>query len=371
MLIQAVPLRAAELDDYAAEIFTKTHNKLKEMIELYDTRESYPDSSWIPFRRDKKKIESEIDVLIDEALAMLEISKLTDYRKEYIELRDKVAVLNKKIDKLRRKMVIAPEEESPLDFWSTSKEDYQKKIDRKKRKIERIREEQEEIVEQIRLEFKNIGIDVEDKQIRFFLSTISEENIFSLSAVFHNVKQINGQFAQLVKDTGEDVEAARSYFGMYMLMVKILIRAHDHFIQAIDQDYTPRVGGLLEDNRTLKKETEKLLGQERDRESIRLLRSNLKAQETTEKAGRLYLRYLSDQRERLTRNREPLHHKYAVAQNTYKTAKIAASLITIIDSSIKDLTTLLKMELPEMIPFENAELQKKFEEITTLIKKEE
>jgi len=373
LLILPWPLGARELDEFATSIFDRTHDRIKKVLSLHDEHDDLPDSSWVPFARDKNRNADKITALIDEVIDVLETSKINELRGLYIEKEEQIALLQEEIDHLRQGKITAPmaEDSSGWTPWVKTREKYQKSIEEKIGKIESASRNKDAIVEKLHTEFNRIGIELSGEQVRFFLSTISEENIFCLCAVFHNVKQISLQFAELARVSGEDVEAAKRYYGMYTMMVKVLLRAHDIFIDEIESHYVPEVRKILKENAVLAEDTKLLMRKEKDQECLDILRLNLEAQGLTDRAGRLYVQHLGEQKRRLQQNRATLYKTYRVARNTYDTAKVAANLVALLNTNIRDLNALQKLQLPDMIPFENRELQSKFEEITLIMERGE
>ena len=59
---------------------------------------------------------------------------------------------------------------------------------------------------------------------------------------------------------------------------------------------------------------------------------------------------------------------YRVAKNTFDTVKLSAELIRLMKSNQASFNALMNIQIPEIVPFKNIEMQKKFEELSLLLK---
>ncbi len=58
----------------------------------------------------------------------------------------------------------------------------------------------------------------------------------------------------------------------------------------------------------------------------------------------------------------------ALAQNTYQTVEVSASLLVIIKTSKDSFDALISLQIPQIIPFENLNMQTKYQELSELLK---
>ncbi len=96
------------------------------------------------------------------------------------------------------------------------------------------------------------------------------------------------------------------------------------------------------------------------------MRSNLEAQQFTLQAADMYREYLEQQQQGLRDAREKLTGNLSVAENTYETVKISGDLLRVLRASDE----LFDLQVPELQPFENMELKREFEKLTTQLRQE-
>ena len=351
------------LDEYGKRIFNEAYGKLSDILVRTDRHKDLPDSAWLS--EDKQSNRRKIRALVEEALAILELSKITECARKHEALKVKIRAAYDEIAEYQRKKITAPTESSWF-FGARTKKEIQALIDAKKDAA--CKEQPRKLVQAMRDEFKAAGLTITAEQVNFFLASVAGDGALQLNAVFHNIKQINLQLAQLVQESDEDAETAKKYYGLHVILIQILIDGHRTFVNSIENDYLPRVADLLKANAANHRETRELIRRTEDGQSLRILEANLRAQAITDRAGWLYQEHLKRLKNKLEKSVRSLQQKHLVARNTYNTAKIASELVKLIKASEKELTALQGLELPELIPFENVELQRKFEQITQQLK---
>ena len=78
---------------------------------------------------------------------------------------------------------------------------------------------------------------------------------------------------------------------------------------------------------------------------------------------------LEKQENALEKALESTNEQISVAYSTYDTAANSANLVNLINETQDTFNRILDMQLPEIIPFENIELENKFIEISSQILK--
>ena len=73
---------------------------------------------------------------------------------------------------------------------------------------------------------------------------------------------------------------------------------------------------------------------------------------------------LETQKESLEEASEITKEQITVAYSTYDTAANSANLVSLINETEDSFNKILDMQLPEIIPFENTELELKFQEVS-------
>jgi len=361
------PARTRGLDDYAKEAFKKCYGKLGELLDRQDRHEKLPESTWWAWVEDKKSNLAARKELIDEVLEVLGVSGLSALAAEHAELAEGIESARKQIARHQRDKLVAPAERP---WWSLGKSraDHQEAIDAQRKRIESLQARQGEIVAEMRKQFEAIGVPLTDERVEFLLASVSGGDALELTSAFHNIKQINEQLVKLMAETDEDPDTARRYYGLHVILVEVLIDAHKVCAHAIEDDYVPRLEKIIADNGAVRQKTRQLLAKSGVK-ARPALQANLAAQDVTERAAKLYVRHLRDQRAKLLQTAATLAKDHAVATNTYETATVAGKLSDLIEASEQKLMALQKLQLPELVPFRNTQLRRKFEELTLKIKR--
>jgi hypothetical protein len=364
-------------DNATAELWDKMLPKLRSALKLKDKRDTLPDSSL--FGEDKKSNQKEINELLDEAVGILVISDTQSFRTEIDSLEKDIQEAKKKIVEYEEKRISASSDTSAWKAWETSKEDYGNKIEDQKERIEKWEAEIEKVKGSLREELRALGLNVNSEQVDFLLSTIVGENVVQVIVAFENVKGLTLQLEQLLVQSGENIETARRYYGMYTVLLEILDRMYHQILQDIDQKYIPQIvggknekgknlEGIIPKTEKLSRETNRLLQKDESARNREVLSANLRAQSLTLEAARLYRRYLEEQRADLAIAKKKLAPDLAAAKNTYETVKVSSELIAMMKSGQNLFDTLKSLQVPELRVFENLEMKKEFQKLTVQIK---
>jgi hypothetical protein len=188
----------------------------------------------------------------------------------------------------------------------------------------------------------------------------------ALSAVFDNVRALNGQLERMLRESPGDPEAARRYYGIHVVLIRAVVAAHEATLANIEDRYLARIDGLAEQNAAVRRQTEALLKKAAPGQR-RILEANRRAQDTTDEALALYRRHLESVRDRLETALAAVRGRYEIARNAYETISISSALAAEMQTALEDLAALREMSLPELIPFDSEALAQKFSEITAAL----
>jgi histone H3/H4 len=369
VLVSAIMLAAPSclsaeegLDKHSSKAWDESRKVLGNALALENEKINLPEKAWL--RRDQQSVDKEIEALLDDVLEVMEFSELGDARKEYAELKEDIAKLSAEMTELGEKKISASEGSALNPF---SREAIENKIEGLKKDIGDKKQEQRDIIKKMKTAYHNMGVEISEDQVRFFLSSVSGENIIDLSSVFYNIKEITAQLQMLSNDMPDETETVKRYYGMYVVMVKALMRAHEKFNIEVDNKYLPRLEELERENEAAAEQTRKLLSMDSSDERRAILEASQETQRITADAIELYRKHLEDMKKRIAEGQENIYDRYKVAENTYRTIKVAAGLAEIMKASVKEFNTLQEMHLPDLMPIKNEALQRKFDEITNEI----
>ncbi|MCF8003636.1 MAG: hypothetical protein K9L32_05425 [Chromatiaceae bacterium] len=337
--------------------------KLEETLQIEESRAALPDQAWLG--RDKLDADADINALLDASVAILSGSPVQAYRAQIESLRTQIAQARTDIDQFRRARIAAPTE----SLIATTVAGYDARIAEREADIREYRAELERIKAEFVRELRAMGLELSYDQVDLLLATVVGDNIIDLGIVFDNVKAITAQLETLVEESGEDLESARRYYGMYVILLRALARMHSDVAQAIETRYIPEINAIAGRAADLSEETRALMRSQPERSQ--LLRNNLQAQQLTIEAAGVYRDYLAEQRNEVEQARSALDADIETAWNTYQTVRVSGELVDLVQSSQSLLDGLLEREVPPLRPFQNLEMQRELEKLTRELRRSE
>jgi hypothetical protein len=352
-----------EEKDHFSQVWDGVLPTLEETLALQERQAELPKSSW--FGEDQASNREAVDALLDQAVDVLSTSDVQHYRDEIRTLRREIEQARQDIAEYRRLRVSAPRE----SLVKKTASDYEEDIRAREKDIGRYEDELTRIKREFSADLRGMGLELSDEQVELLLSTVVGDNLIDLGIVFDNVKAITGQLERLVEESGEDLQSARRYYGMYVILLKSLHRMHLQVEQAIAGKYIPQIDAIVERAQKLSAQTRGLLEQNPEKQDI--LAANLQAQQLTIDAAGVYRNYLNEQGRQVTAARVELETDIAAAWNTYETVRVSGELVGLVQSSRKLLDGLLDRQVPALRPFENLEMQREFEKLTAQLRANE
>jgi hypothetical protein len=330
--------------------------KLGETLNLQERQAELPAHAWIG--ADKASNQAEINGLLNEAVEILSSSGTQDYRARIRALQAAIAQANQEIADYRQRRVSAPEK----SVVQKTVEDYNRAIEEKTAAVRRDQKALADLKQEFAAELRKEGLQLSDEQVDMLLSTVVGDNLIDLGVVFDNVKAITQQLQHLVEESGEDLQSARRYYGMYVILLKALRQMQLQIEQAITKTYIPQIDAISARAQALTAQTRALEKQSPDKKA--LLAANLEAQTLTIRAAGVYRQYLTEQAQQIAQARGVLEKDIAAAWNTYETVRVSGELVGLFKSSSQLLDGLLNRQVPPLRPFQNLEMKREFEKLT-------
>ncbi len=345
----------ADEEDFA-HVWETVVPTLDQALILEERQQALPESAWLG--TDRKSNRDEIDALLDEAVEILAVSPALKYRDRIQALQQEVERARAEIADYRQKRIAAPTESTIKKTVS----DYDDLIAARENDIQRIHKQIDGLKRDFGQELRGLGLEINDEQLEFLLSTVVGDNLVDLGVLFDNVKAITLQLEKLVEQSGEDLRSARRYYGLYVVLLKSLDRMHTRIEGAIAEQYVPQIDGIIGQAQALAEETQRLLKESPGKGD--LLSGNLQAQQLTIQAAGVYRQYLQDQAKQVRKAREELEKDIAAAWNTYETVRVSGELVGLVRSSQLLLEGLMNRQVPALRPFENLEMQREIQKLT-------
>lgn len=347
-----------EKDALFGQVWNKITPRLNKVLFLEKEQETLPESAW--FGRDQQENKSEINNLLDEAVSILSISHTAHTRERISALEQKNREMKQKISQYRQAQVSAPIRST----WKMTVADYEEKIQQLTDLINQSQTTIAQLKTQFAQELSDKGLFITQEQLDILLSSVVGDNIIQSSIVYDNVKQISQQLMDLTVKSGEDIETSQRYYGMYTVLLKTLQHMQHTFINNIDEKYLPKIEQIMANVQDLIASTQNFLRGNLDKNRHQHLLANLEAQNLTIKTARLYKKHLIKQRSQIVIATDKTASDLQIAQNTYKTVRVSGELINLLRTSQKSFETLLKIQVPELLVFENLQMKQEFAILT-------
>lgn len=351
------PAMAQEEPFIYTPVWERIIPELQKISELEELQKDLP--KWSILRNNQKKNRSKIEALLDESVEILGLSDARPYRAEIAELETQNQEDEARIAQLREDRIGAPDSA----VWQASTEDINRKIGTIERRIDERLVKIQDLKRTFAGEVSETGLDLSPEQLDFLLSTVVGDTVIDIHIAFYNVKMVTSQLEKLTAESLENIELARRYYGMYTVLLELMDHVYEAALEDIDLEYLPEIQGILGRSASLMRETKALMAAATPSHKS-ALQANAAAQELTLNAAGIYRDYLEDQRKGLREARMRLKKDLAVARNTFETVKLSGDLLTVMRSSEQLFELLYELQVPELRPFENVEMQREFDRLT-------
>jgi len=313
----------------------------------------------------KEEREAEVRDLLDSALAIVTDAPILQLQEAIRKHREKIAEAKERIASLREKRLGAPESGLMPGILTDTQETIDKSIAKLQEDIHNREAEIGQTKENIGKALAAAGVDLSKDQLDLLLDSVLGGDLLKLVTAFEVSKVADERLASLVKQSSEDIKAARRYFAMHAALFAMLVEAQEILIEKIDTVYLQRLNGIMTNIAKTGADTRHLLQAQTREDQRKVLEANLKAQETSQKVSALYKDYLQNQRKLLAQSREKTLFDLRVADNTYETVEESFQLRVLMDEAKTSFDALHRLETPgfEQI-FRNENMKKEFETLT-------
>ena len=364
----AEELREKE-EDRIGRLFEKVVPTLDEARKLVDRHDSLPKRRFLllrPLGGDQFSNEAETRELLDEAIEMLDSSPLRDRWKKLHATRQLIRKGHHKLADYRQRRIFALREKETGFFdrpFIYTKEDIDEMIAAEEKEISENEKAIEKLKDEIVKVLKELHLDIDRDGLESLLSSVSGDDFVSMISLFDNIRQLTGQLQDLTEQSGEALDIAKRYYGMHVVLVKIMDRMQERFISEIDREHIPRLQGYGKTAEENIRQALELIRKEGGEEEI--LRSNIESNELTQRAAKLYTEYLLQNADLIRSENQQIKKNLATALNTYKTVKLSSDVSRLMKTGRQNFEALMQLQIPPLREFRNEMLRKEYQRMTT------
>jgi hypothetical protein len=350
------------------ELFNRVERDLGKALGKFESHEALPEKSpwWdvIGVKETKISNDEAIEDLLRAVTMVLAGEGAGDLRAEAKAIQKAIRDANFDQDEMRRKRDTAPAQESlgkAEDLIVTSREEYDEMISDSQAKQEDLRLALLEVEKQFIEALARTGLKIEDQAARSLLGTLAGERFSDLAITIANVRLVTEQLHRLADESGEAPELTRKYYGLYVLLVRLVDVAQDDYVRWVREVAIPKLDTILKDAEAQRKEA--LAGKAADPDRAEAFQRNVDQLELTQTAAVRYIEYLKVQAEGVERGNQEVEKDLRLAANTWRTVDLSLETADLIRRGSEAFGALMTLELPPLRGFEGTELRERFQSL--------
>jgi len=260
--------------------------------------------------------------------------------------------------------VIAPK----TSIMATTRDGYNKKISDAKKEIENAKRGIEEIKKRLNENLKFVGINLTTEQIDVLLSRVDGDDIIKMTITMKVLKDITYQLSEIMRESSNNLKYAKKYYGMYMVLAEMIAWIQHEMIKKYNSEYIPYIDKIIKTSSDMIEKTKKAISQEKEPSRIESYKQNLTTQQYTKKIAERYKRDLLEKLKQLQNSYVITLKDVNLAKNTYKTVSLSDELFRLITNSQKVIDTVMKLQIPSIVPFDSELVKNKYRELTREIR---
>lgn len=345
-------------------------NSLGKALNYFDEIAVLPESTW--FFRDKKRANSDVDSAIDDIIRLLDAPQLAKLKLDYRKLEKLIDEEKVEISKLKEARIFAPIEDATLltrvtptqtlkRLTANTRGDYDILIEHHEKNLQGYQENLTGLLLQKQSLFAAMGIELDAEQLEVWLSSVVGDDVLTMTIVFNSIKQVTQQLEILTNASGENIQSARRYYGMVVILHRLMLKMQHAFISKVDSDYLPKLDAFKKEANSLISESRGLLVRGGNAET---LHSNIQSNQATIQAIDLYSAILRSQRNKVFEAMQRSEREYEVAENTYKTVSLSSQVLHLVKQGSNTFQALTKLQIPDSQPFQNTEMKEQFKKLS-------
>ena len=311
--------------------------------------------------KSKKDYRIKIDDVLKEIEPILFDGEIVNYASKIRQVRQNIKNLEDNKVKLNEKFVTASDEGTLL---KSSKKDIKKEI----KKIDELIKKSFILIDNLEFDLKRkmhyLGIKLTREQIRVMTSRVDGDELTRSFAIFDVTKQISSTLGLMMEENNFNASATVKYYGTYVILSEVLGFTQREYIEKIEKKYIPALKEIEDDVINSIKFAKGKIKESKTQQGKNILTSNIKSNKFTLEVLSQYKKILINQISAIEKALENTNEQISIAYSTYDTAANSANLVSLINQTQDAFNKIMNMQLPNIIPFDNIELETKFEEIS-------
>lgn len=334
----------------------KVEDRFADIIEAKDEKASAPESAF--FKKNKAAYQEDINQLLHDVYSILNDDIVLDANNNIAEIDASILALQENISEQKSKSII---------LIGADKKDALQKLQQYEDEIQDYQQNRDEMIATVQSRLNEFGTDLSLQQVEALLVRVNADDILAMTTIFPVVAEMASSFAKITNKSGEDLNHAKKYYSMYVVLLELQLYIQERYITDLKYKYIPRIDDLQNKQNSLIKTTKKELSKASSTHK-KMYDLNLKSQNTTLQAIKLYKRSMQGDVNNMSQAHSLLVEDYKLAVNTLNTVTMSSQVSNLINDSSQLFDKIMAMQAPELVPFNNIQMQKEFSALTDKIK---
>ena len=306
------------------------------------------------FGKSKKDYDEKIELIFQTVASLINDPELENDRKTLQILKNKILKSQEESSNLSAKSVLASGKE---------KKELENLANKYKKESQEYKNSKVDLIRGVRVRLKLYGLDLNKDQVEVLLSRVDAGDIIGMTTSFSVIAELTKQFSDATIASGENLQVAKKYYGMHVILLELQMHIQKNYINRLRNVYLVRANDIRVENKLLIDETSKLID-DAEGTYLNIYKNNLESQKYTLKVLGLYEEILRKDLLKIETGLKRVNDNYLVSLNTFQTVTVAADLASLMAENSNLFNEVMSIQVPELIPFENLQMQKEFEALT-------
>ena len=306
------------------------------------------------FGKSKKDYDEKIELIFQSVASLINDPELENNRKTLQILKNKILKSQEKSSNLYAKSVLASGKE---------RKELENLADDYKKDSQEYKDSKVDLIRGVRSRLALYGLDLNKNQVEVLLSRVDAGDIIGMTTSFSVIAELTEQFSDATIASGENLQIAKKYYGMHVILLELQMHIQKNYINRLRNVYLVRANDIRSENKLLIDETFKLID-DAEGTYLKIYKNNLESQKYTLKVLGLYEEILRKDLLKIETGLKKVNDNYLLSLNTFQTVTVAADLASLMAENSNLFNEVMSIQVPELIPFENLQMQKEFEALT-------
>ena len=306
------------------------------------------------FGKSKKDYDEKIELIFQTVASLINDPELENDRKTLQILKNKILKSQEEYSNLSAKSILASGKE---------RKELESLANKYKKESQEYKNSKVDLIRGVRVRLKLYGLNLNKDQVEVLLSRVDAGDIIGMTTSFSVIAELTKQFSDATIASGENLQVAKKYYGMHVILLELQMHIQKNYINRLRNVYLVRANDIRVENKLLIDETSKLID-DAEGTYLNIYKNNLESQKYTLEVLSLYEEILRKDLLKIETGLKKVNDNYLVSLNTFQTVTVAADLASLMAENSNLFNEVMSIQVPELIPFENLQMQKEFEALT-------